>query len=204
MRAILPMAHITKLKIAYIYIMAMIIALMGGFVAFAFGRGIESVASFEIGFIGFMLIMGSSFCVMLKRTRLQIATAQNIESSKDIESMASRSVGSVDAIKSTESTKIESSTFYAHKHRDNEAAQQMADKDAKAQADKVSLSTRFVIGTRMSLSLLRIMCYVIFALLFILLLKYQLLSLIWFSLGLSVAIVCIIGVSVYAIMRTSS
>lgn len=156
MKSIQKMANITKLIYIGLFL-ACIIAILGGIIAFM--QNIESFASFEVGFVGFLFIVGSSFFALLKRVKSKKTKSQNnSEESKNTK----------DDIESDKSP---------------------------------NFSARFILGTQMSLSFLRILSYIIFAILLIGLLEYQLFNPIWFGIGLCMGIVIPIGLCVRGILK---
>ena len=66
-----------------------------------------------------------------------------------------------------------------------------------------NFSTRFVIGTQMSLSFLRVLSYVLFALMLIGLFEYQLFVLKWFFGGLCIAMIICVGIGILGISTIS-
>ena len=162
------MADITKIYSIGIAIVTGL-ALVGGVVAFM--QGVESLASFEVGFVGFNLVVGSSFGALLKRVRAEKATQ---EAQSNI-------------IESTQEAKDSTSN---------------AEQNSKAQ-DKVTFSTRFIVGAQMSLSFLRMISYALFAFMIFGLLKYQLMSLPSLSVGLGLAMICFLSFGFYAMVKTS-
>lgn len=90
----------------------------------------------------------------------------------------------VKKLKQTKETSLDSS-FNAESSAQN--AQDM--QDDKATTKDTSFSQRFVIGAQISLSLLRMLSYVVFGALVIILLEYKLFVLGWFFIGLGLGLV---------------
>lgn len=134
-----------------------ITALIGGVIAFT--QNIESLASFEAGFIGFTFVVGSSFVILYKRVKAQNSVIET----------------------------------------DKKEAQEQ-----ELQEKMPNFSTRFVIGAQTSLSFLRVLSYVLFALMLIALFEYQLFSLSWFFAGLCVAMIMLIGLGILGIAKAKS
>lgn len=128
------------------------ISVIGGIAAYT--QGVDSLASFEAGFLGFAFIVGSSFYSLLKRI----------------------------------------------KHKENKASDTQDTQEEDTQ-DNIGFSVRLVVGAQVSLSFLRLFGYILFAFIVFLLLKYQLMSLAWFFIGLVVAMIAFVIIGI-AIMRS--
>ncbi|WP_334082680.1 hypothetical protein [Helicobacter typhlonius] len=161
MKKIHKMAYITKTSCKFLGIL-IIIACVGG--AIALMQSVASLASFEVGFVGFSLIVGGSFITLLKRLKNQDSTKDNDRK---------------------ESKKQES------KEQETQEAQEKMP----------SFSTRFVIGAQISLSFLRLVSYVLFALMLIALFEYQLFALSAFFVGLCIAVVVFVGLGLWSIRQ---
>ncbi|MCH5314038.1 MAG: hypothetical protein J1E28_06585 [Helicobacter sp.] len=172
------MANITRFVYVGIALVG-IIALCGG--AIAFMQGVESLASFEVGFVGFALVVGSSFIALFKRVKANMQE----ESQKSMPN---------EIAKQQESLRQNSQESLQEQ---NQELQKVQEEDKNTQ-----FSTRFVIGAQMSLSFLRVVSYVLFGLMIILLLEHQLMSLQWFFIGLSAAMVVFVALGVQGIART--
>lgn len=128
--------------------MVLSVALFGGIVACFFSLG--ALLSFEVAFLGFVSVVGSSFVGVLKRVKAQQdSISQDAEESKESNNQAKR--------------------------------------------DNSGFSARFVLGTQMSFSLLRMLGYIVFTGLILLLLHYGFFSLVWFFVGLCAALVVLVG-----------
>lgn len=170
------MANITRFVYVSIALVG-IIALCGG--AIAFMQGVESLASFEVGFVGFALVVGSSFIALFKRVRANMQEESQKSMPNEIAKQQVRQ-------NSQESLQEQ-----------NQELQKVQEEEKNTQ-----FSTRFVIGAQMSLSFLRVLSYVLFGLMIILLLEHQLMSLQWFFIGLSAAMVVFVALGVQGIART--
>lgn len=134
-----------------------IITFVGGIIAFI--QNIESLASFEVGFLGFLFVVGSSFATLLKRVG-----AQNSPTSED-----------KDLPQAEETNNAQNTSNF---------------------------STRFVIGAQMSLSFLRVLSYVLFALMLIGLFEYELFVLKWFFAGLCIAMILCVAIGILCVSKS--
>lgn len=139
----------------FIGILLGFIALLGAVLGLCFGMA--EMASFELGFIGFLVIVGSSFAGLLKRVKPH----NTIETDIQTESM--------------KSTEFAPSNTKFQKHEGD-----------------MRFSSRFILGTHLSFSLLRIVSYIFFVALLMICLHYHLFTLMWFFIGLGVALVALI------------
>lgn len=161
------MANTTKTL--QISLMILCVALLGGFVAYFFDLG--ALLSFEVGFLGFLSVVGGSFLGVLKRVK-----AQGQDS-------------------------LDSSGDFGDSYKDSNDANDVESKDSKNQAkqENSSFSARFVLGTQMSFSLLRMLSYIVFTGLILLLLHYRFFSLIWFFVGLCVSLIVLVGLGMFMV-----
>lgn len=168
MMKIRKMAYITKTSCKILGIL-IVIACIGGIIALI--QGVASLASFEVGFVGFSLIVGSSFITLLKRLKTQDSATESIKDNDKKE----------------------------QKNQDN---QETNPQKAQYEQEKMpNFSTRFVIGAQISLSFLRLLSYVFFALMLIALFKYQLFALSAFFIGLCIAVVVFVGLGFWIITQ---
>lgn len=165
------MAYITKTSCKILGIL-IVIACVGGIIALI--QSVASLASFEVGFVGFSLIVGSSFITLLKRLKTQDSATESIKDNDKKE----------------------------QKNQDNQDNQETNPQKAQYEQEKMpNFSTRFVIGAQISLSFLRLLSYVFFALMLIALFKYQLFTLSAFFIGLCIAVVVFVGLGFWIITQ---
>lgn len=148
------------------------VALIGGLVALLFGMG--ALLSFEVAFLGFVSIVGESFAGVLKRVKAQEQDSISLDSRQDLDMQQSL----------TQDSQLAEETKKSHNQEKQENS---------------SFSTRFVLGTQMSFSLLRMLGYIIFTGLILFLLHYRFFSLLWFFVGLCVAFVVLVGLGMFAV-----
>lgn len=148
------------------------VALIGGLVALLFG--VEALLSFEVAFLGFVSIVGGSFAGVLKRVKAQEQDSISLASRQDLDMQQSLT-------------------------QDSQLAEETKESHNQAKQENSSFSTRFVLGTQMSFSLLRMLGYIIFTGLILFLLHYRLFSILWFFVGLCVALVVLVGLGMFAV-----
>lgn len=148
------------------------VALIGGLVALLFG--VEALLSFEVAFLGFVSIVGGSFAGVLKRVKAQEQDSISLASRQDLDMQQSLT-------------------------QDSQLAEETKESHNRAKQENSSFSTRFVLGTQMSFSLLRMLGYIIFTGLILFLLHYRLFSILWFFVGLCVALVVLVGLGMFAV-----
>ncbi len=148
------------------------VALIGGLVALLFG--VEALLSFEVAFLGFVSIVGGSFAGVLKRVKAQEQDSISLASRQDLDIQQSLT-------------------------QDSQLAEETKESHNQAKQENSSFSTRFVLGTQMSFSLLRMLGYIIFTGLILFLLHYRLFALLWFFVGLCVALVVLVGLGMFAV-----
>lgn len=148
------------------------IAVVGACVAWFFG--LSALLSFEVAFLGFVSIVGGSFAGVLKRVKAQEQDSISLASRQDLDMQQSLT-------------------------QDSQLAEETKESHNQAKQENSSFSTRFVLGTQMSFSLLRMLGYIIFTGLILLLLHYRLFSLVWFFVGLCVALVALVGLGMFAV-----
>ncbi|TLD96383.1 hypothetical protein LS71_006580 [Helicobacter jaachi] len=134
------------------------IAVFGALVGYQCGLNI--MLSFEVGFVGNVCIVGSSFLAMLKK--LKHLPAQ------------------------------ESPKTHSKEGKNKQGAKEKG-------AFFTDFSTKFTLGTQMSIAFLRILSYLALAGAIIALFKYELFSFVGFFVGLFVALVALIGLSLWYI-----
>lgn len=152
------------------------IAVVGACVAWFFG--LSALLSFEVAFLGFVSIVGGSFAGVLKRVKAQ---------EQDYISQDSVSLD------------LQQNLTQDSQPQDSQLAEETKESHNQAKQENSSFSTRFVLGTQMSFSLLRMLGYIIFTGLILLLLHYRLFSLVWFFVGLCVALVMLVGLGMFAV-----
>lgn len=148
------------------------IAVVGACVAWFFG--LSALLSFEVAFLGFVSIVGGSFAGVLKRVKAQEQDSISLASRQDLDMQQSLT-------------------------QDSQLAEETKESHNQAKQENSSFSTRFVLGTQMSFSLLRMLGYIIFTGLILFLLHYRLFSILWFFVGLCVALVVLVGLGMFAV-----
>lgn len=152
------------------------IALLGGIVAWFFSVG--ALLSFEVAFLGFLFVVGGSFVGVLRRVKAQ---------QQDCISQVSISLD------------LQQNLTQDSQPQDSQLAKESKESRNQANQDNSTFSARFVLGTQMSFSLLRMLGYIVFTGLILFLLHYRLFALMWFFAGLCVALVVLVGLGMFMV-----